>query len=72
MPFGSGGFFVVTGIVGSQGFDPITAVGNIYAQQFGIQAADSDNATVIEKPMRCGDGFMTHDEMCDFVDGEIL
>lgn len=47
-------------------------MGNIYAQQFGIEAADSDDATVIEKPMRCGDGFMTHDEMCDWRDGQTL
>jgi hypothetical protein len=72
LPFGSGGSFVVTGIVGPQGFNPIVAVGNIYAQQFGIQAADTDTATVIEKPMRCGDGFITHDEMCDFENGQTL
>jgi uncharacterized repeat protein (TIGR01451 family) len=26
LPYGSGGYFVVTGIVGPQGFDPINAV----------------------------------------------
>ena len=66
LPFGSEGSFVVTGYVGPQGFDPITAIGRIWAQEYGAVPADTDDATVIEKPLQCHDGYLTEDELCDF------
>lgn len=67
LPFGSGGVFVVTGIVGPQGFPDVVWTARIWAQEFGIDPVDTDADRIIEKPMRCGDGFMTADEMCDFL-----
>jgi len=44
----------------------------IRAEQFGTNYADIATGRIIEKPMWCGDGFMTHNEMCDTVNGQTI
>jgi len=65
LAFGSGWTLIFTGIVWPQGFADIIGTTSISHSESGIWPEATDQATIIEKPMYCGDGFMTHDETCD-------